>query len=89
MNATRKNSNGVLRCVFRDNVRARRKELGLTQRKAAQRIGIAQPTWSLIEANRTAPSLEIVERVARALRTTPDRLLVRDAFTNGKPKKTA
>ena len=66
--------------IFRDNVYARRKELGLTQSEAAKKMGVSQPAWAQIEAMRTAPGLGIVERVAEVLRTTPSQLMMRNAF---------
>lgn len=66
--------------IFRDNVRARRTELGLTQKQAADKMGVTQPAWAQIEGRRGPPGLGIVERVAEVLRTTPSQLLMRNAF---------
>ena len=60
---------------FRENVRARRLSLGWTQSKAADRLGVSQPQWAYIESGRNIPTLAMVDRVAAALNTTPEKLI--------------
>lgn len=56
---------------------------GLTQQHVAELAGIAPETLSRIERNRVAPSLDVVGRLAAALRVRPAEL-----FSGGpKPKK--
>lgn len=62
--------------TFLDNVRARRKELGWTQAEVAKRLGISQATYANIESGRNTPTLEMVEKIARALNVGAVQLLV-------------
>lgn len=52
---------------FCERVKARRKELGLTQAEMAERLGVSQPTYQAIEAGRFEPGLKQLYRVALAL----------------------
>jgi transcriptional regulator with XRE-family HTH domain len=61
--------------AFCENVRDRRKQLGLTQEAVAEMLGISQPTYAGIEAGRRVPGLDVVERVAEALEIAPALLL--------------
>ena len=56
-------------------VRHRRRELGLTLNSVAEVTGLSVPFLSQIETSRAAPSLMSLFSIARALRTTPERLL--------------
>lgn len=67
--------NSTLHRVFCQRVSERRKSLGLTQTAVAERLGISQPAYAAIEGGRCSPSLDVVERVAAALETTPERLI--------------
>ena len=67
--------------VFLENVKARRQELDLTQSEVAEIMGVAQPTYAHIESGRNIPTLGIVERVAKALRTSSLQLLFPQALT--------
>lgn len=44
----------------------RRRQAGLSQRELAERIGTTQPAISKIEAGRTLPRLDLLDRIARA-----------------------
>jgi DNA-binding XRE family transcriptional regulator len=57
------------------NIRAQRKRLGIQQGELARAAGVSQTTMSLIESGRERPSLDLLERLAKALGTTPGRLL--------------
>src|SRR5712692_5854845 len=48
-------------------VRRLRRQAGLTQEALAERAGIARPNWARVESGRYRPSLETLERIARAL----------------------
>src|SRR5258708_27319390 len=51
-------------------VRARREELGWSQRQLAERAGMTQPGIARFEAGGTTPPLPLLERLAAALSLT-------------------
>ena len=51
-------------------IRARREELGWSQRQLAERAGITQPGVARFEAGGTTPTLPLLERLAGALGLT-------------------
>ena len=60
---------------FSEIIRARRKELGLTQREVAQRIGATAAYISILESNRELPPPRpTVEALAAALELDPEEL---------------
>jgi len=61
--------------TFCKNIRSRRLELGWTQAQAAVAMKISQPTWAQLEAGRRVPTLDTVERAAKALRCTAVELI--------------
>lgn len=56
-----------LRQNFSENVKRRRRELGMTQAEVAERLDVARPQVAAAEAGQNAPTLDMVERYARAL----------------------
>lgn len=56
-------------------IAARRKELGLRQYQVCEMIDVNYKYLSNLETGRSAPSLELIMSLCRALDTTPDRLL--------------
>lgn len=69
--------------IFRDNVRARRKELGLTQADLAKRLKVSTPYVNQLEKDRgSPPQLDTVAKVADALETTPGALLTPGIFSS-------
>lgn len=50
-----------------EQVRTRRKNLGLTQKQIAAKVGIHPSFLSLIEADKRDPSLAVLNRVANAV----------------------
>ncbi len=56
-----------LRFELAEAVRARREELGLSQRQLAERAGMTQPGVARFEAGGTTPTLPLLERLAAAL----------------------
>ncbi len=56
-------------------IAARRKELGLKQYQVCEMIDVNYKYLSNLETGRSAPSLELIMSLCRALDTTPDRLL--------------
>jgi transcriptional regulator with XRE-family HTH domain len=61
---------------FCDAVRAHRIASGLTQAAVAARLGVTAPTYNAIESGKASPTLDQVERVARALGCDPSELLI-------------
>jgi HTH-type transcriptional regulator / antitoxin HipB len=51
-------------------IRARREELGWSQRQLAERAGMTQPGVARFEAGGTTPTLPLLERLASALGLT-------------------
>lgn len=70
-----------LRAIFRDNLKLRRNELGLTQTAAAARAEIAQAYWAQMEAGNRYPGPDALAKLATALNTTPDALLSPSIFS--------
>jgi SOS-response transcriptional repressor LexA len=60
--------------TFRDRVRGRRKELGISQAELAKRAGLSQTTISDIERGRNDGSREVVD-LAKALQCSPEHLV--------------
>jgi XRE family transcriptional regulator, regulator of sulfur utilization len=58
------------------NVRALREARGVSQQQIAQMAGIPRPTWANIESGDANPTLAVLTRVAAALGTHIEELLV-------------
>ncbi len=52
-----------------------RKQSNLTQKELAEKIGVSRAYMGYIEQGRNAPSLEVLEKLARALKVKPSELL--------------
>src|SRR5262249_60842700 len=59
-----------LRAGRAEATRARREELGWSQRQLAERAGMTQPGVARFEAGGTTPTLPLLERLASALGLT-------------------
>ncbi len=59
--------NAKLPKVLGKKIQKRRKSLKLTQEELAEKIGISRAYMGYIEQGRYAPSLEVVEKISRAL----------------------
>jgi HTH-type transcriptional regulator/antitoxin HipB len=59
-----------LRYELAETIRARREELGWSQRQLAERAGMTQPSIARFEAGGTTPTLPLLERLASALGLT-------------------
>lgn len=71
---------GIPRMQVGDRIKATRQALGLKQGELAERAGIDQATVSRIERNRQDnPTVETVERLARALGVSASQLLQEEA----------
>jgi transcriptional regulator with XRE-family HTH domain len=60
---------------FCERVKARRKELGLTQAEVAERLGMKQGAYAQIELGVSAPGFHVLYRVAESLETTVHELM--------------
>ena len=60
--------NARLPKILGKRIRKRRKELGFTQEDLAHRVRISRVYMGYIEQGRHAPSLEVLEKIAKALR---------------------
>src|SRR5580698_7249956 len=67
--------------VVRERIRQLRGERGLTQEQLCERAGVSIDAVSRIEGGSRVPTLETVERLARALAVSPDALLVAESGT--------
>ena len=61
--------NAKLPRVLGKRIQKRRKELGLTQEDVAYKVGISRAYMGYIEQGRNAPSLEILEKIAKKLKS--------------------
>ena len=59
--------NARLPKVLGKKIRKRRNELDLTQEELADKVGISRVYIGYIEQGRHAPSLEVLEKIAKAL----------------------
>ena len=65
----------VLRQIFADNLRCARLAAGLSQEELADAAEVDRTYVSALERSRYAVSLDVIERLATALRVTPASLL--------------
>ena len=66
-----------LRTVFAENIRACRKEKGLSQEKLAELCGLHRTYVGSVERSERNVSIDNIEKIANALRTSPSELLSR------------
>lgn len=71
------------RLVLAKNVLRQRADAGLSQADLAAKAEMKQPRIAEIEGAKGNPTLDTLERIARALNTTPDRLLRAPAGADG------
>jgi transcriptional regulator with XRE-family HTH domain len=60
---------------FGDRLRARAKELGLSDSEVARRLGLSQNRYSHYVNDKREPDLATLAKICRALATTPDAVL--------------
>jgi transcriptional regulator with XRE-family HTH domain len=65
----------ALRQIFADNLRCARLAAGLSQEELADAAEVDRTYVSALERSRYAVSLDVIERLATALRVTPASLL--------------
>lgn len=71
-----------IRKIVRMNLRGRRIQLELRQADVAAAVSVATPYISKLEGNRDddTPSLEMLAKLAKALKTNPEDLLIPGRF---------
>jgi len=68
-------SNAKLPKVLGKRIQKRRKVVGFTQEELGFRVGISRAYMGYIEQGRYAPSLEVLEKIAKQLKTKTSELL--------------
>ncbi len=61
-------SNAKLPKIISKRIKKLRAELGMTQEDLAEKVGVSRVYIGYVEQGRNSPSLEILERIAKALR---------------------
>ncbi|NMC36272.1 helix-turn-helix transcriptional regulator [Candidatus Beckwithbacteria bacterium] len=56
---------------FGRKIQRKRKEMGITQEELAFRVNLSRTHMGHIEQGRRTPSLEVLNKIARALKTSP------------------
>jgi transcriptional regulator with XRE-family HTH domain len=57
-----------LKSVLASNIKARRKEMGMTQESLAEQVNTASTYIAMIESGSRTPSFKMIERIAEVLR---------------------
>jgi transcriptional regulator with XRE-family HTH domain len=57
-----------LKSVLASNIRARRKDMGMTQESLAEKANTASTYIAMIESGNRTPSFKMIERIAEVLR---------------------
>lgn len=60
---------------FNENLKAAREALGLSQKEVAERVGVANSTYSLYESGNREPNVQTIKKIAAVLNVSADRLL--------------
>ena len=53
-----------------ERIKARRKELGMTQEELAKKLGVTQQSFAQYQNNKRNPKIETIEKIAKELSTT-------------------
>lgn len=61
--------NAKLPKVLGKKIQKRRQDIGLTQEELGEKVGISRAYMGYIEQGRYAPSLEVLEKIAKVLKT--------------------
>jgi DNA-binding XRE family transcriptional regulator len=67
--------NSKLPKVVGNKIQKRRKEMGLSQDELGARVGISRVYMGYIEQGRYAPSLEVLNKIAKVLKINAGQLL--------------
>ena len=81
---TAKDGIGIIAIVAR-NVRDARKAMDLSQEALAHNAGVDRTYVSQVERRQRNVTIAVLARLARALKTTPDRLLIDGKSATAKP----
>jgi transcriptional regulator with XRE-family HTH domain len=57
-----------LKSVLASNIKARRKDMGMTQESLAEKVNTASTYIAMIESGNRTPSFKMIERIAEVLR---------------------
>jgi transcriptional regulator with XRE-family HTH domain len=57
-----------LKSVLASNIKARRKDMGMTQESLAEQVNTASTYIAMIESGKRTPSFKMIERIAEVLR---------------------
>jgi transcriptional regulator with XRE-family HTH domain len=57
-----------LKTVLASNIKARRKDMGMTQESLAEKVNTASTYIAMIESGTRTPSFKMIERIAEVLR---------------------
>ena len=57
-----------LKSVLAQNIKTRRKSLGLTQEVLAEKVGTVSTYIAMIESEKRTPSFKMIERIAKVLK---------------------
>ena len=57
--------------LFARNLRRLRLAVGLSQEAAARQLGVSLITWNRWECQKAKPNLDVLQRIADVLQTTP------------------
>ena len=68
-----------LKSLFQDNLKFRRKALGLTQKDLAEKIDAQQPYIADLENGIRHPTLETLAKLSEALKVRPDFFLAQES----------
>jgi XRE family transcriptional regulator, regulator of sulfur utilization len=68
-------SNAKLPKIISKRIKKLRGELGLTQEDLAEKVGVSRVYVGYVEQGRNTPSLEILEKIAKALKSKLSDLL--------------
>jgi transcriptional regulator with XRE-family HTH domain len=72
-----------LKSVLAFNIKARRKSLGLTQEKLAEKVDTAPTYIAMIESERRTPSFKMIERIAEMLKVDAPELFSTKNYPSG------
>jgi len=65
-----------LQRILVQNLKKHRRKCGLTQAQLAEKVGVSTHHIGMIELSRNYPTLELVERLAVALKVKPHELFI-------------
>ena len=65
-----------LQRILVQNLKKHRRKCGLTQAQLAEKVGVSTHHIGMIELSRNYPTLELVERIAVALKVKPHELFI-------------